>query len=101
MARQYTTPTIQLRIDGHDLTGADVYVTFQSKGQVVTVEDADITACSHGTVIDVKLTQEQTAAFFPGEVVKVQVNWMDGDERYATDVATILWKENLLKEVLS
>lgn len=34
--RQYTTPVVQLRIDGHTVSG-DVYVTFSNKARNVTL----------------------------------------------------------------
>ena len=34
--RQYTTPVVQLRIDGHTVSG-DVYVTFANKARNVTL----------------------------------------------------------------
>ena len=102
MSRQYTTPVIELRIDGHDLSGADVYVTFMNKARnnSLTIDSPTVTTDATGTTVSVHLTQAQTGKFYYGENVMVQVNWIEAGERYATDIAAILWTENLLKEVI-
>lgn len=103
MARQYTTPQIDLHIDGHDLSGADdVYVTFANKARnaEVTFDSPTVTTDSTGTTVSVHFTQAQAGVFWFGEDISVQVNWMDSGERIATDIAVIPWKENLIKEVL-
>ena len=104
MARMYTTPVIDLRIDGHDLSGADaVYVTFSNKARNVslTLDSPTVSADTSGTTVSVHLTQAQAGMFWYNEDVDVEVNWTDGDERYATDIATVAWKENLIKEVIA
>ena len=100
--RQYTTPVVQLRIDGHDLSGADVYVTFanRERNALLTITDPGITADEDGTTVEVHLTQEQTGRFAYGSYISVQVNWMELGERYATQIASVAWDENLIKEVL-
>lgn len=99
--RQFTTPTIQLRIDGVTVSG-DVYVTFANRARniVLTVENPTVTTDAEGTTIEAHLTQAQTGKFWYGEDVSVQVNWLTSGQRYATEVATIPWNENLIKEVL-
>lgn len=104
MARQYTTPIINLLVKDTDLTGATaVYVSFSNKIRNVSLKitSPTVTSVTGGTQVSVHLTQAQTATFLPGEDVDVQVNWMASGERYATEIATEVWKENLLKEVLS
>ncbi len=102
MSRQYTTPVIELRIDGHDLSGADVYVTFMNKvrNNSLTLNSPTVTTDSTGSTVSVHLTQAESGKFWYDESVMVQVNWIDAGERYATEIATIPWKENLMKEVI-
>lgn len=99
--RQYTTPVVQLRIDGHTVSG-DVYVTFANKARNVTltISNPTVTVDSDGTTIEAHLTQTETGKFWYGEDVSVQVNWMAGTQRYATEIANVPWNENLIKEVL-
>lgn len=99
--RQFTTPTVQLRIAGVTVSG-DAYVTFSNRARniSVTVENPTITTDQEGSTVEVHLTQAQTGKFEYGEDVSVQVNWINAGERYATEVATVPWNENLIKEVL-
>ena len=102
MSRQYTTPVIELRIDGHDLSGADVYVTLMNKARnnSLTEDSPTVTTDSTGSTVSVHLTQAESGKFWYNEDVMVQVNWIEAGERYATDIASIPWNENLLKEVI-
>ena len=99
--RQYTTPVVQLRIDGHTVSG-DVYVTFANKARNVTltIDSPTVTTDAHGSTVEVHLTQAQTGMFWYGEEVAVQVNWLASGERYATEIANVRWNENLIKEVM-
>ena len=47
--RQYTTPVVQLRIDGHTVSG-DVYVTFANKARNVTLTISNPTVTSTGSL---------------------------------------------------
>ena len=99
--RQYTTPVVQLRIDGHTVSG-DVYVTFANKARNVTltIDSPTVTTDAHGSTVEVHLTQAETGKFWYGEEVAVQVNWLASGERYATEIANVRWNENLIKEVM-
>ena len=100
--RQYTTPIVTFTVKDHDITGADaVYVTFSNKIRNVslTIDSPTLTAVTGGTEVAVHLTQAQTAMFLPEEEVSTQVNWTDSGERYATEIAVLIWSENLLKVV--
>ena len=100
--RQFTTPLDTLRIDGHDLSGADVYVTYSNKRRstILTLDSPTVTTDSTGSTIEVHFTQAQSGMFQYGEEVATQVNWIEAGERYATDIVTRFWKENLIKEVI-
>lgn len=99
--RQYTTPIVQLRIDGHTVSG-DVYVTFANKARNVTltIDSPTVTTDAGGSTVEVHLTQAETGKFWYGEEVAVQVNWLASGERYATEIANVRWNENLIKEVM-
>ena len=99
--RQYTTPVVQLRIDGHTVSG-DVYVTFANKARNVTltIDSPTVTTDAQGSTVEVHLTQTETGKFWYGEEVAVQVNWLASGERYATEIANVRWNENLIKEVM-
>ena len=102
MARQFTTPLIQLRIDDHAVAG-DVYVTFsnQTRNINLTLDSPTVTTDSTGSTVEVHLTQAQAGMFMYGEDIGVQVNWLSAGERYATEIAMVPWNENLIKEVIS
>ena len=102
MIRRYTTPVQELIVEGVDLTGKDVYVTFQQKSNVSTYTGSEITVESDGTdsTVSIHFTQIKTAGFEAGRPVKVQVNWMDSGERNATEIKEILITRNLLEEVI-
>ena len=98
--RRFTTPTVELTVEGVDLTDSDVYVTIWQKGRELTVEDADVTLDGEGTVIAFALTQEQSATFHAGSA-KVQVNWIGTDgHRNATTIEEMSVTQNLLNRVI-
>lgn len=98
--RRYTTPTIELTVEGHDLTASDVYVTMRQQGRELTVEDADVTLDGGDTVITFSLTQEQSATFREGRA-RVEVNWVDADGfRNATSIGELAVTPNLLNRVV-
>lgn len=102
--RLFTTPEYTLHIPGIDLTPYEVYVTFRQNDKIVTLETSDVTVAyddgDDETQISVVLSQDQTAEFEMRRSIYVQVNWLNGDMRYATDVAEIPPKLNLLEEIL-
>ena len=98
--RRYTTPTIELTVEGHDLTASDVYVTMRQQGRELTIEDADVALDGEDTVITFALTQEQSATFREGRA-KVEVNWVDADGfRNATAIEEMSVTPNLLNQVI-
>lgn len=96
---RYTTPSYELTIEGVDLTGFDVYVTFSQNGQTLTIEDPPITVEDETTTITCELTQEQSASFKQGRM-EVQVNWVDAvGKRSATVIKQVPVLAQLLQEV--
>ena len=99
---RYTTPTIQIRVKGIDLTeGYRVLVTLRSLGTDITVDGPPMTLDGTDTLIEVQLSQEQTAQLYESTPVHVQVNWVDREGmRNATERATLDVAGNLLDKVV-
>lgn len=100
--RRYTTPFQELFIAGVALEGCDVYVTFADlQGNViVTLDNATVVDSEIGSTITARMTQEQSILFTANQEYQIQVNWMDGNDRYATCISRIRCQDNLLKEIL-
>lgn len=103
--RQFTTPTLPLEAEGVDITGADyVWVTFASKSRnhIITKDKESLILEYNGkdTLITVELTQQETGSFLINERVDIEINWMNGTKRGATEIKTINVKENLLNKVM-
>lgn len=95
---RYTTPTYELTIEGVDLTGMQVFVTFSQHGDVVTVENPTMAVDQGDTTITCTMTQAETAKFRTGEM-DVQVNWVDASHnRCATLVKRVPVDVQLLQE---
>lgn len=98
-----TTPTFTLTFtdENLDLTSAqNVYVTFHSanKSSSLTKTGEDLTIEEKS--IAVYLAQEETLAFYEGDV-EIQANWTSTTGgRCASDVVTYTFGKQLLKEVL-
>ena len=58
-----TTPTFVIDVTDLDLTGWDIYVTFEQKKYEFTVSDCEVIATDTGCRVEVELTQEQTLGF--------------------------------------
>ena len=111
---RYTSAPQELLVKGLDLTSKTCFVTYTQKSPcgdvVITIEDADLTKALVGsdTLITVTtLEQDQTAQFSANDPflsageAEVQVNWLDGSVRDATEVAKVEIERNLLEEVKS
>ena len=103
--RRYSTPTVEVTVEGHDLTGMDeVAVTFRQGPRLVIVKDPPMTTETHDgitdTIIAIPLTQVQTASFTTGDA-DVQVNYMDTlGHRVATTIGTITVEKNILERLM-
>lgn len=100
---RYTTPTAELTVEGIDLTEADVYVTIKQGNALVTFtgEDLDVSLDEEDSVIRFTLSQEQTARFNAKQDAQLQINWVIGNTRNATEIPQIRIMPNLLEEVIS
>lgn len=95
--RRYTTPTIDLTVEGWDLSGAEAFVTFRQGPRKVTFDGLTATYDGTDSTVSVSLSQLQTAQFQPG-VIDVQVNWVEGGTRNATEIRQVDVGQNLLDE---
>ena len=102
MIIQYTTPAEALVVEGIDLTGCDVWVSFQQGARELDVKNPTVAydGTKGNTTVTVELTQSQTAQFRAGKVA-VQVNWITQEgARDATAQAELEWAANLLERVV-
>lgn len=99
---QFTTPAVTLTLKGVTFDGTEkVWVSIRQKESEIDITDATVDTSGEHPVITFTLTQEQTAGLALGSAL-IQVNWMtSGDERGATDIATVNVTRNLLDEVKS
>lgn len=97
---QFTTPAVTLTLKGVTFDGTEkVWVSIRQKESEIDITDATVDTSGERPVITFTLTQEQTAGLALGSAL-IQVNWMtSGDERGATDIATVNVTRNLLDEV--
>lgn len=95
-----TTPTFTLTFpETVDLTQAhSVHVTFASEKSIITKTGDDIEVSAQE--INVYLTQCETFALEEGSV-KVQVNWMVGNDRVSSVIKTVKITKQLLERVIS
>jgi len=101
--KQGTTPTILLTIENQDLSDKRIYVTFRHGAKLITKtnDSMRVTYNDPDTVLAVLLTQQETLAFFPGQIL-VDVRWIDSDgTALGTEIATINVTEALLKQVIT
>lgn len=100
---RYTTPPIGLLVKGFDITQKDVYVTVEQCNTQVTLSGSQLTMTTTedgDTEITFALTQEQAGSFSVKAPAEIQVNWMDGGTRKATEIAKVRVFNNLLDEVI-
>lgn len=98
----YTTPTVVLEVAGADLTGMEVFVTFERHGRVAaTVRDPQVAydAETGASTLVVGLGQATSGAL-TGRVL-VQVNAVDErGYRFCTDTAALEIGRNMMREVV-
>lgn len=100
---RFTTPPISLLVKGVDITAADVYVTIKQNGTEINLDDSALTmsVSDDDTQITFSLTQEQAGSLDVQGYAGVQVNWITGGVRYATEIVKVKIYENLYDEVIS
>ena len=100
---RFTTPPISLLVKGVDITAADVYVTIKQGTTEINLTDTALTLASSDddTQVTFALTQEQAGSLNASGYADIQVNWISGGVRYATEIASVKVSENLYDEVIS
>ena len=92
-----TTPTVEITV-GCDLTGHDVYVTFEWYSGQLTKSGADLEIdAGDESTVTVALTQADTLAFPEDKTVKVQLRAVKDGQAIATEVGTVTASEVLLE----
>ena len=104
MIRRGSTPSLQLRVKGTDLSGFDVYVTLSHRSHVMRRGPTEI-AISYDedvgdTLVDVPLSQEDTLSWPEGAHVECQAHAIAGSTRIETDIGVIKVGRTLRSEVL-
>ena len=96
--RRYTTPRILIKIEGADLTGCDVYVTFRQGRREHTVKNPPMQIEGSDTYLEVRLTQLQSARFKHDKPVEVEANVVDSNSyRAATNIVETSLDRQLLE----
>lgn len=106
---RYTTPTLDFRVKGIDLTvgNKDLWVSIEQGNVELEKRGADLTVTTDtheqvtDTLISVMLTQTESASFCENAKGLVQVNWIDENGvRGATNIKAIDIYRNLLNKVI-
>lgn len=96
---RYTTPTHEHKVKGIDLSGCDVWVSYQ-QGQANLNCRAEVEYDGEDSLVTVSMTQAETARFREG-VVSVQINWLyPNGRRDATTRKDMEVLDNLLAKEL-
>lgn len=100
---KYTSPPNVLLVKDINITTAEVYVTIKQSSREITLsgDSLSLAAVGSDTQITFYLTQEQTALFDLRNYAKIQVNWIIGGHRFATEIKNVTVYENLLNEVIT
>ena len=100
--RRGTTPDFILQIDGYDLTDYTLEVVIRqgSNKIILTGDRLDVEYADDATSILVRLTQEETLGFKPGNI-SMQVRYIDEDGYVdATEIQLINVREILNEDVI-
>lgn len=101
---RYTTPTLEVDVEGVALDGMDVVLTLRQGRTVLDVRSGDFSAYEidgETAHIEITLTQRQSAMFRAGEKVEVQLNFIDSNGyRGDTEIAETAFGRNLHERVM-
>lgn len=103
--RQYTTPTLNITIkyrDGEIASDLEFdYLIFSLRSECFGLDRK----IEKNQVIDgmfsVTFTQEETAMLTKGQTIEMELNFMNNDNRFATNIQKMRVDKNLLNEVMS
>lgn len=96
---RYTTPTHQHKVKGIDLTGCEVWVSYE-QGFVNVDARGSAEFDGEDSTVTVTMSQKQTGRFKEG-IVSVQINWLyPNGKRDATGKKELQMLDNLLEREL-
>lgn len=101
----WTTPTLEILLQGIDLTEHELTVTIAQDSQYgsvrIDIGDPEVTLEGGSTLVTVTLTQEQTGRLAQGKA-RIQVNAIDSSgTRLCSDEAEVTVGRNLLDHAIS
>ena len=96
---KWTTPTLVCTIDPPNITFD--YILFKLRGTHFPIERKIMPEEVEDGVFTVRLTQEETGSFkCCGDVAEVQLNFIRGEERFATNIEKLIVTKNLIGQVI-
>lgn len=103
--RRFTTPTINLRLTGADLTNCNAWLTLSQGKTLLTIRLDELEEWEPGeqvTTCAVTLTQEQSAMFTSTSPTLAQVNAVSSEGfRWASGIDSTKLGRNLMEEVVN
>lgn len=108
MITKYTSPPMSVEVEGVDITSATVYLTLKQNSTKITLNGTRLTMtyANSNTTITFALTQAESGQFdlISSDInawAEVQVNYIIGGVRYATEIVKTKIMDNLYNEVIS
>lgn len=96
---RFTTPTHEHKVKGIDLTGCEVWVSYEQGLAEVNAKGA-VEYDGADSIVTVSLRQRETARFHKGKV-SVQINWVyPNGKRDATEIKQLDMLDNLFEREL-
>ena len=95
-----TTPRIDIKVRGMDLTGAKTFVTLKQGPVEITKVDIPCESTDDGCKLTVTLTQQETLRY-KAHTAFIQMRWLTADGKaYASPAKAISLKEILKQGVI-
>ena len=96
---QYTDIPLTITVTGARFQDADeIHVTLKQKCSIVI--DISSVVVIDNTHLSCSVTQSQSALLSDRDAVEVQVNWLEGEMRFASTIAKAEVGTNLLHRIL-
>lgn len=102
MIIRWTTPTIEFKVPGVDLTGTTCWLTLKQGNRSIDISvSPTYDSSANESSFDVKLSQQQTGSLKPN-VVAIMLNVIDSEgDRFASDPLIDKVFDNLLDRAVS
>lgn len=102
--RQYTTPTLNITLKHPDGTiASDIefdYLIFSLRSACYSIDRRVETSDVIDGMFSVTFTQEETSKMKVGDNVDMEINFISGDTRFATNIKNTRLDKNLLQEII-